>query len=1375
MSDANPIEPRFEDGHDLPQDSANQDSSDEIYCEQKPIRSVEAKLKQVTVTWNQLSIHVPASEAVQGDTLWSEVNPKNLLGMFKRNQEATILSDMTGQVRPGEMMLVLGRPGAGCSTMLKILSNDRDGFDRVDGSVHYGSLDDKQAAKFRQQLMFNNEDDIHFPTLTVDQAIKFALRTKTPADRPEGMTREAFVEKTRDEILSSLGILHTKRTLVGNEFVRGVSGGERKRVSLAEVMAGQSPLQCWDQSTRGLDASSALDFAKSLRHLADEQRKTIVATLYQAGNAIYDQFDKLLVISSGRTIYYGPRHLARSYFEEMGFVCGRGANIADFLTSVTVPTERIIKPGFEQSVPGNAIEFESRYKASKVYNTMIEEMIPPRELEAESATFASLVSQEIAGKDINVKNPYNASLRDQVIACTIRQSQIIWGDRISLIIKVASALIQALVSGSLFYNLADTSSSTFLRPGALFFPLMYFCMQSLSETTSSFMGRPILSRQKRFAFYRPTAYCIASVITDIPVVFLQVTVFTIVYYWMCAFQADAGKFFTFWISVNASTLCFLSFYRSIGANCTKFGNASKVSGFLTTIMMIYTGYLIPFQKMHVWFRWIFWINPASYAFETLMGNEFGGLTMNCVSPEYVPYGSSYDNDEFRGCTIAGASGGGISGADYISAQYHYSIHHVWRGFGVVVGMWLFFAFLTAVGFERLRSQGTSSYLVFRRGSQKAPRDEEKTNAIQPQGNADADDDMPKQAIFTWDHLDYHVDYHGSKLQLLNQVFGYVKPGNLVALMGCSGAGKTTLLDVLAQRKDSGEITGSILVDGKPQNISFQRTTGYCEQLDVHESSATVKEALIFSALLRQPSEVPKQEKIDYVDKIIDLLELGDISEALIGVPGAGLSIEQRKRVTLGVELVAKPSLLLLDEPTSGLDGQSAFNIVRFMRKLADSGQAVLCTIHQPSASLFNAFDYLLLLAKGGKMTYFGQTGEGSDIILDYFARNGAPCPEDANPAEHIVDVVQGRFDPNVDWNQIWEKSDECRVALRELEQLKEKAANEATEEVMLLDYATSKSYQLKLVLERQMVKLWRSPDYMWNKIILHVFAALFSGFTFWKIGDSILDLQLRLFAIFNFVFVAPGVINQLQPYFLQNRDIFETREKKSKTYHWIAFIGAQAISEMPYLVICGTLYFLCWYFTVGFPSTPSISGHMFFQMILYEFLYTPIGQAIAAYAPNEYSASLVNPLVLGAGLIGFCGVVVPYESINVFWRYWMYYMDPFTYLIGGLLGEVLWDAPVKCAENEWTNIPLPNNETCGSYMGSFIESAGGYVRDAASTSSCEYCQYAVGSEYAPQFNLKAKYYSWRDTGITALFCITTYICVFIMMKLRSKKTKTASD
>lgn len=264
------------------------------------------------------------------------------------------------------------------------------------------------------------------------------------------------------------------------------------------------------------------------------------------------------------------------------------------------------------------------------------------------------------------------------------------------------------------------------------------------------------------------------------------------------------------------------------------------------------------------------------------------------------------------------------------------------------------------------------------------------------------------------------------------------------------------------------------------------------------------------------------------------------------VPGAGLSIEQRKRLTLAVELVTKPSLLFLDEPTSGLDGQSAFNIVRFMRRLAQARQAIVCTIHQPSASLFEAFDVLLLLAKGGRTTYFGETGRDSAILLDYFARNGAPCPPDTNPAEHIIDAVQGKAGNAVDWVQTWLESNERQQSLVELDRLNTSCEKAGPHEDVTdtLSFATPKWFQIKLVTKRQVVALWRNPDYIWNKILLHLFASLFAGFTFWMIGDGSFDLQLRLFAVFNFVFVAPGVINQLQPLFLHNRDIFETREKK---------------------------------------------------------------------------------------------------------------------------------------------------------------------------------------------------------------------------------------
>lgn len=143
-----------------------------------------------------------------------------------------------------QKLLVVGRPGSGCTSLLRMLANDRAAFKNIEGGIWFGSADDVEAQSFRHQMMFNSEDDIHFPTLSVSQTMKFALRNKIPDHRPENLRKKVdYTSNASADILQSLGIKHTEDTLVGNEFVRGVSGGERKRVSLAEVIAGQVRLQ----------------------------------------------------------------------------------------------------------------------------------------------------------------------------------------------------------------------------------------------------------------------------------------------------------------------------------------------------------------------------------------------------------------------------------------------------------------------------------------------------------------------------------------------------------------------------------------------------------------------------------------------------------------------------------------------------------------------------------------------------------------------------------------------------------------------------------------------------------------------------------------------------------------------------------------------------------------------------------------------------------------------------------------------------------------------------------------------------------------------------------------------------------------------------
>ena len=199
--------------------------------------------------------------------------------------------------------------------------------------------------------------------------------------------------------------------------------------------------------------------------------------------------------------------------------------------------------------------------------------------------------------------------------------------------------------------------------------------------------------------------------------------------------------------------------------------------------------------MHVWFRWIFYLNPGAYAFEALMANEFVGRKFKCIEPDYIPYGEGYPSSAspYRGCSVVGSNEDGIiDGAAYIREQYSYSFDHIWRSFGVIIGFWVFFIFLTSVGFELLNSQTGSSVLLYKRGSKRSTQIDEKNRSTnQEPVDARAAMGSVKQSIFTWHNLDYVVPFHGEKKQLLDKVFGYVKPGSLVALMGASGAGKTT--------------------------------------------------------------------------------------------------------------------------------------------------------------------------------------------------------------------------------------------------------------------------------------------------------------------------------------------------------------------------------------------------------------------------------------------------------------------------------------------------------------------------------------------------------------------------------------------------------
>jgi ABC-type multidrug transport system, ATPase component len=329
------------------------------------------------------------------------------------------------------------------------------------------------------------------------------------------------------------------------------------------------------------------------------------------------------------------------------------------------------------------------------------------------------------------------------------------------------------------------------------------------------------------------------------------------------------------------------------------------------------------------------------------------------------------------------------------------------------------------------------------------------------------------------------------------------------VQGASGAGKTTLLDVLANRVRTGVVGGDIFTNGLPRDASFQRRIGYVQQQDLHLETATVREALVFSALLRQPKTVSKEEKLQTVEEVIDLLEMKPYAEAVVGVPGEGLNVEQRKRLTIGVELAAKPDLLFfLDEPTSGLDSQTAWSILLLLRKLTNHGQAILCTIHQPSAMLFQQFDRLLLLAAGGRTVYFGDIGENSKTLTSYFEHYGAEhCSVEENPAEWMLRVIGAAPGSTAirDWPDTWRKSPEYSEVQKHLTFLEQEAKSDGQAQAGLTqEFASPFHMQLLLCTTRVFEQYWRTPSYLYSKLAMCFITVSFWASTLSKVFFSML-------------------------------------------------------------------------------------------------------------------------------------------------------------------------------------------------------------------------------------------------------------------------------
>ncbi|CAG7561938.1 unnamed protein product [Fusarium equiseti] len=1332
--------------------------------------------------FKNLSVHGSGPVVEQQDTLWTLLTrPFNIRSWFRSKESRCILTSLDGVVQKGQLLLVLGRPGSGCSTFLKTIAGEMQSLEIVSSSVlHYSGIPHQVMSRdFKGELIYNQEVDEHLPFLTVGQTLEFAAAMRTPRARLPGITRKERINHVVQVMLTIFGLSHTRHTIVGNDYVRGVSGGERKRVSIAETALSEAAISAWDNSTRGLDAESALHFIARLRTLSDLTQSSNAAAIYQSSESMINLFDKILVLYEGRGIFFGRTSLASGYFERMGWYRLPRQTTGDFLTAITNPEQRQAKPGQERSVPRTSEEFEQHWRASPEYSTLMKEIDEYQKNFYGSSNVTQKRFEEIRGKlkakGMLKKASQTVSYPMQIALCAKRATQQLWNDKASTFTTLIGEIVIALVVGSIFYGTPETTDAFFSYGSVLFFSVLLNVLMAVTDTHNLYKGRSVMARQSSYAFYRPSADAFASVLVDIPIKLVVAIFFNVILYFLSGLAKTASQFFIFFLFVFVTTIAMSMIFRTIAAATVSLPQAMAISGFLVLALVTYTGFVIPSPEMHPWFKWISYINPLAYAFEALLVNQAHGTDYPCST--LVP---SYPNlvGETFVCPIPGSAAGEtyVNGDSWFETSYDYSYSHLWRNLGIIFGFLFFFLVMYLLATElNVNSSVSIEVPVFLRG--RVPKSDAKLKARddveQPMmiNNAPSEITSGKptytksnDSVFYWRKLNFDVMIKGNSRRLLDGPSGWVKSGSLVALMGVSGAGKTTLLNALSQRMSSGQVHGEFGVDGRQLSASFKTDVGYVQQQDVHLESTTVREALQFSAMLRQPRNIPKSQKFQSVEETIHLVGMDEFADAIVGFPGKGLNAEQRKRLSIAVELVGKPSLLLfLDEPTSGLDSQSSEAILSLLQKLALGGLGILCTIHQPSAMLFQRFDKLLLMAQGGKVAYFGDIGENSGTVVDYFnERAPRKCKDDENPAEYLLDMIGNSKEDELDWPSLWSTSGEAHEVETELDRISHlstsKSSHEHVQDQQRGTYPVPLISQVPIVLRRAMQQNWRSPTYIASKFALGVAGTLFIGFSFFQPGNSIIGIQNAIFSILMLM-----VVLQIMPRFVMQRTIYEVRERHSNMYSWIVLILANILAEIPYHIILGIISFAIFNYTVFGIRSSEDQGLVLLFFVYFYILVGTFAAMVIAPLPDATTGGRVTT-VLFSMMILFAGVFQTPTALPGFWIF-MYRVSPMTYLVGGVSVSGLAGDSIVCSNSELAIFQPPSGESCGSYMQQYIDQgASGALLNPGATNDCSYCPIRDTDQVLARSGM---YYQdrWKDWAYGFAYVIFNIVATFLLYAL----------
>ncbi|XP_010519283.1 PREDICTED: ABC transporter G family member 39-like [Tarenaya hassleriana] len=1263
---------------------------------------------------DRVSIEVPKIEvryenlAVMGDVyVGSRALPtlfnvtlntlESVLGFLRlvpsRKRKIQILKDISGIVKPSRMTLLLGPPASGKTTLLLALAGKLDDSLKMSGRITYCGQEFNEFVP-RRTCAYISQHDLHFGEMTATETLDFSGRCLGVGSRYDLLAElsrreqeagikpdpeiDAFMKSSAiagqetslvtDYILTILGLDICADILVGDELRRGISGGQRKRLTTGEMLVGPATALFMDEISTGLDSSTTFQICKFMRHLVRFLDVTTVISLLQPAPETFELFDDIILLSEGQIVYQGPRENVLEFFEFMGFKCPERKGVADFLLEVTSKKDqeqywyREDQPYSYIAVPDFARGFNSfhigQHSASELRVPYDKSKIHP----------AALVTEK-----------YGISNMDLFKACFAREWLLMKRNSFVYVFKTVQITIMSLITMTVFFRTempVGTVKDGSKFYGALFFSLINVMFNGMAELALTVMRLPVFYKQRDCLFYPPWAFALPVWVLRIPISLLESGIWIILTYYTVGFAPSAGRFFRQLLAYFSVNQMALSLFRFLGAVGRTQVIANTLFTFTLLIVFVLGGFIVAKDDIQSWMIWGYYASPMMYGQTAIVMNEFLDERWS------MPNMDTRINARTVGEVLLKSRG-------FFTQGYWF-----WICIVALLGYSVLFNVLYILALTYLNPLHDSKATVVEEDDHKKRHNSGiEGNLVELKSSSNQGPKrgmiLPFQSLsLAFNHVNYYVDMpaemktqgvQGDRLQLLRDVSGAFRPSVLTALVGVSGAGKTTLMDVLAGRKTGGYIEGSINISGYPKNqATFSRISGYCEQNDIHSPNVTVYESLVYSAWLRLSSDIDAKTQEMFVEEVMELVELKPLRNCLVGLPGVdGLSTEQRKRLTIAVELVANPSVIFMDEPTSGLDARAAAIVMRTVRNTVDTGRTVVCTIHQPSIDIFEAFDELLLMKRGGQVIYAGSLGRHSNKLIEYFeAVPGVPEIKDGyNPATWMLDVSTPSMETQlgVDFAEIYANSS---LYQRNQELIKEISTPRRGSDDLYFPtkYSQSFSTQCKACFWKQFNSYWRNPQYNAIRFLMTVVIGVLFGLIYWQKGTKI-EKQQDLNNFFGAMYAAImflGATNAVtvQPVVAVERTVFY-RERAAGLYSAIPYAFAQVAVEMIYNLAQAVIYSLILYSMIGY-DWKVVKFLWFFYYIVTCFIYfTLYGMMLVALTPNYHIAGICMSFFLVLWNL-FSGFIIPRPEIPV-WCRWYYWASPVAWTLYGIVTSQIGD------------------------------------------------------------------------------------------------------